>query len=74
MSLRTSSGADSAGWLFLTLGASATFLMGGMLTMAALRVTLPAFPPQTSGPEMEPVGAGSGAAGSSALADSAVRK
>ena len=33
----------AAGWLFLTFGASAPFLVGGMLTAAALLVALPAF-------------------------------
>jgi MFS family permease len=33
----------AAGWLFLTLGASAPFLVGGMLTVAALLIALPAF-------------------------------
>jgi DHA1 family tetracycline resistance protein-like MFS transporter len=33
----------AAGWLFLTFGASAPFLAGGMLTVVALLVALPAF-------------------------------
>jgi multidrug resistance protein len=39
----------AAGWLFLTFGASAPFLAGGMLTVAALLVAFPALrqPPQT---------------------------
>ncbi|HEY7022812.1 MAG TPA: MFS transporter [Ktedonobacterales bacterium] len=39
----------AAGWLFLTFGASAPFLAGGMLTVAALLVALPALrqPPQS---------------------------
>jgi multidrug resistance protein len=64
----------AAGWLFLTLGAGAPFLVGGMLTVAALLVALPAFPPQTSGPEMETVEADGEPAGSTALADSAARQ
>ena len=40
----------AAGWLFLTFGASAPFLAGGMLTVAALLVALPALrqPPQST--------------------------
>ncbi len=47
----------AAGWLFLTFGASAPFLVGGMLTAAALLVALPAFGKSSQPPQSQTIAA-----------------
>ena len=59
----------AAGWLFLTFGASAPFLAGGMLTVAALLVALPTFGPSSRSSASQTIAAADLAQGEAATFD-----
>jgi MFS transporter, DHA1 family, tetracycline resistance protein len=59
----------AAGWLFLTVGASAPFLAGGMLTVAALLIALPAFGQSSRSSESQTIAAADLAQGEAATFD-----
>jgi multidrug resistance protein len=59
----------AAGWLFLTFGASAPFLVGGMLTATALLVALPAFGKSSQPPQSQTIAAADLAQGEAATFD-----
>ena len=59
----------AAGWLFLTVGAGAPFLAGGMLTMAALLVALPTFGQSSRSSESQTIAAADLAQGETATFD-----
>ena len=59
----------AAGWLFLTFGASAPFLVGGMLTATALLVALPAFGKSSQPPQSQTIAAADLAQGEAVTID-----
>ena len=59
----------AAGWLFLTFGASAPFLVGGMLPVPALLVALPAFGRSSRSSQSQTIAAADLAQGKATVSD-----